>query len=326
LVKAIERAALGRTGHSTSHSRTADAGRDAVQLGLPWVETLLGIAAMSQRYQSESGCIRAQLHVERYEPEEDFDSVVDGKCRTTVVLCHGFGGSARNFRPQARALGASVRFVLFDARGHARSEKPLPEHAYRLPCLIEDLASVVDLHTSGRVIVGGLSLGAAVALGYALRHPDRIAGLLLASYPTPPSHLRPWALQFAANIEEFGVEIAGERFIWGPTSRFDPKTRELVRRGFLEHAPWALAALLRHSLAALGPLEDSSGELRELPMPTRIVVGGDDTGSVGPCHLLSRLIPRASLSVLEGAGHVVNLARVAEFNRELRILIEQGAE
>jgi pimeloyl-ACP methyl ester carboxylesterase len=326
LVKPIEHAAMRDTGGSTNHAGTADATVDGAQVGLLRVDTLLEIVAMNPLYQAESACIRAKLHVERYEPDVDSAPGVDRSCRTTVVLCHGFGGSARNFRPQARALGASVRFVLFDARGHARSEKPRPEQAYRYACLVEDLASVVDLHAPGKVIVGGLSLGAAVALGYALRYPDRIAGLLLASYPTPPSSLRPWALQFADNIEEFGVEIAGERFVWGPTSRFDPKTRDLTRRGFLEHAPWALAGLLRHSLGALVAVESLSAKLGEVRVPTRIVVGGDDTGSIGPSRLLSSLIPRASLSVLEGAGHVVNLVRATEFNGELRTLIADAAD
>jgi 3-oxoadipate enol-lactonase len=278
---------------------------------------------MTLPHGAKNACIHANLHVEVYEPKKDFDPGVRGYDGTTVVLCHGFGGSARNFRPQARAFGESVRFVLFDARGHARSEKPFSPEAYRHACLVDDLASVVDTYATARTIVGGLSLGAAVALDYALGHPDRIAGLLLAAYPPVSSGLNSWALEFAQNIEEFGVEVAGERFVWGATSSFDPKSRELIRLGFREHAPWALAALLRYSLAVLGSVEDSSDQLRRVRVPTRVVVGGDDYGSVGPCRQLSGLIPGASLTVLEGAGHVVNLARASEFNEQLRMLIAQ---
>jgi pimeloyl-ACP methyl ester carboxylesterase len=41
-----------------------------------------------------------------------------------IVLAHGFGGSARNWRPQLRALRAQKRVAVYDARGHARSEAP----------------------------------------------------------------------------------------------------------------------------------------------------------------------------------------------------------
>jgi pimeloyl-ACP methyl ester carboxylesterase len=278
---------------------------------------------LSMVYPAKKPRIHAKLHVETYGPHQELSGKQAGQSAITVVLCHGFGGSARNFRPQARALAASVRFVLFDMRGHARSEKPCQSDAYQFACLVDDLASVVEDHASGRVIVGGVSLGAAVALGYALQAPDRIAGLMLAAYPAVTNELATWAQDFAENIENLGLEAAGEQFVWGPSSRFDPRSRELIKQGFLEHEPRALAAMLRHSLMPLGAVEDMSDRLGRLRVPTRIVVGGDDAGSVAPCRLLSRLIPRATLSVIEGAGHVVNLARVSEFNEELRMLIAE---
>jgi pimeloyl-ACP methyl ester carboxylesterase len=93
--------------------------------------------------------------------------------------------------------------------------------------------------------------------------------------------------------------------------------------GFGEHAPWALSALLRLSLASLASADDLSHYLRGLHVPTRIVVGGDDAAAMGACLTLSSLIPGATLTVLEGAGHVVNLARASLFNEELRQLIAE---
>lgn len=291
--------------------------------GLLWVRPLLGMPDMNQRETVETPCVQAQLHVEVVNPSHEQNTDADAESLLTVVLCHGFGGSARNFRPQARAFGGRVRFVLYDQRGHARSEKPNSPEAYRFSCLVDDLASVVQRYGTTKVIVGGLSLGSAVALDYTLRQPERVAGMLLSAYPAPPDKLRPWALEFAESIEKYGVSEAGSRFVWGDDSRFDPKARELIRAGFLEHAPWSLASILRLGLAALEDVEQSRDQLRALRVPTRIVVGGDDIGSVTPCRQLSTLIPDAKLSVLEGAGHIVNLARVSEFNEELRKLIDQ---
>lgn len=269
----------------------------------------------------ESGCIKAQLHVEVRNPDPAPNS--DDPPVPTVILSHGFGGSARNFRPQARAFGTEVRFVLYDLRGHARSERPKAQGAYRLECLVEDLANLVETHAPGKVIVGGLSLGAAVALAYALRYPERVDGVLLAAYPASPSQTAPWAHAFAESIETLGISAAGAQYVWGPSSRFDPKTQELIRAGFLEHAPWALSATLKLALARLGELEMLAPLLRQLRAPTRIVVGSDDTGSRASCQILAALIPGATLTVLEGAGHIVNLARVIDFNQELRQLIAQ---
>jgi pimeloyl-ACP methyl ester carboxylesterase len=100
-----------------------------------------------------------ELHVEEY-----------GAGDPAIVLLHGFAGSARNFRPQARFLRERHRVVLFDARGHARSAAPVDEAEYSPEAFVEDLARVVERTGSKRIVVGGISMGAAIALRYALRY------------------------------------------------------------------------------------------------------------------------------------------------------------
>lgn len=114
---------------------------------------------------------RPRLHVD-----------VDGT-GPAVVLAHGFGGSARNFGPQARALKDRFRVIRYDARGHARSEAPDDPTAYTSDLVVDDLRRVLDETTTERAVVGGLSLGAATALRFALAHPDRTRALVLAAYP-----------------------------------------------------------------------------------------------------------------------------------------------
>ncbi|HEY5956744.1 MAG TPA: alpha/beta hydrolase [Polyangiaceae bacterium] len=279
---------------------------------------------MSPEGSHSDACNPVDLYVERHQPDVGVNSDESVPSPDlTVVLCHGFGGSARNFRPQIRLSERNTRFVLYDIRGHARSDKPRSADAYSLQCLVEDMSRVVASHATGKLIVGGLSLGAAIALDYALQYPQAVSGLLLAAYPAEPTHLRPWAVRFSEEIAQYGIERAGEEFVWGGTSRFDATAQRLIKAGFLEHAPWALSALLTQCLARLEDLESRSDLLQELRQPTRIVVGGADTGSIGPCQTLARLIPNATLTVLEGAGHVANLERALEFNEELRKLIYQ---
>src|SRR5437868_6010523 len=86
----------------------------------------------------------------------------------TVLLMHGFGGSARNFGPQARALRDRYRVVRFDARGHARSDAPDEPRAYRPEAFVADVARVLDVAGAAVAVVGGLSMGAAIALRFAL--------------------------------------------------------------------------------------------------------------------------------------------------------------
>jgi len=239
-----------------------------------------------------------------------------------VVLGHGFGGSARNFRPQARFLASVAQVVLFDARGHARSDAPPDAASYRPSSFVADLSAILDGLRVRRAIVGGLSMGAGIALRFTLEHPERVAGLALSAFPRAvdePEHV-PWALEFARSIERDGLDVAGERAIWG---RFDGQARELIRQGFLEHQPQALAHVLRE-LIAIQPAPAAIPGLESIRAPTAVIVGALDGPSLGPCRTLGRRIPGAELSEVAGAGHVVNLSHAAEYNRILSRLVERA--
>jgi pimeloyl-ACP methyl ester carboxylesterase len=235
-----------------------------------------------------------------------------------LIFCHGFGGSARNFRLQARVLEVDFRVTLFDWRGHARSPAPDGAESYRTSALLSDLDELVATQTTP-VILAGLSLGAQLALHYALDNPTRVAALVLASFPTSGevAQRRTWALSFAQAIEQHGLDEAGAEFVWGERSRFDPKGAQLIRQGFLEHSPQALAHLLREVLAGSPSPESLAPSLQKCQIRTCLIAGTDDPGSLGPSRALARLLPNAELHELEAAGHVVNLTKPALFNQLL---------
>ena len=105
--------------------------------------------------------------------------------------------------------------------------------------------------------------------------------------------------------------------MWGERSRFDSQGAQLIRQGLLEHAPQALAHLLREVLASLPSPHSLAESLQGCLIPTCIIAGTDDTESLEPCRELARLLPNAELHELTGAGHVVNLTEPARFNQIL---------
>ena len=237
-----------------------------------------------------------------------------------IVLAHGFGGSARNWRAQLRTLRARYRVVVYDARGHARSEAPDEPAAYREAALVDDLGRAAAATGDAWPVVGGLSMGAAVALRYALAQPERVRALVLASPPAGPGSghgVAAHALAFADAIERDGLEAAGARFVWGRESGLDAAGAALVRQGFLEHAPQGLAHTLREFLARLEPVEALAGRLAGLALPVLLIAGGRDEASLPACRALAAALPDAELHVIEGAGHVVNLAAPADFDAAL---------
>lgn len=162
-------------------------------------------------------------------------------------------------------------------------------------------------------------MGALIGLHYALKFPDRVRGLVLSAFPSSGEdpRRRAWALDFADAIEQRGLDAAGAEFAWGERSRFDPKGAALIRQGFLEHQPHALAKILREVLASVPSPSALGPALAKLEMPALVVVGSEDRESFGPSHALVEALPNAELVVIPGAGHVVNLAKPSEFNAQL---------
>jgi pimeloyl-ACP methyl ester carboxylesterase len=241
-----------------------------------------------------------------------------------IVLAHGFGGSARNFRPQVRTLRERCRTLVYDARGHARSGAPEAAADYQPECFVADLARVLDGDGAGRALVGGLSMGAGVALRFALAHPERVQGLVLAAFPAGGGlGIAAQAREFARALDEEGVAAAGERFVWGEGSGLSSRDAALVRQGFLEHRPHALAHVLRELIAVQPSVESLAPELRRLEIPTLVIVGVRDESSLAASRALVGALPRARLVVVPDAGHVVNLAQPRAFDLALLAFLDE---
>ena len=287
------------------------------------------------------------------EPDEVDLHVEERGAGPIVALAHGFGGSARNFRREARALQDRHRVVLWDARGHARSAAPTDPALYTAEQMVADVGRVLGLiredgtaqaaPSSGvspawgvrpsssvpRVVVGGLSMGAGIALGYALAHPERVRALVLAAFPPGAREPREggltqaeWASSFADAIESKGLEAGAAEYAWGPRSGFDAASAKRVRQGFLEHTPHGMEHVLRGVLATQRSAAELAPQLRALRVPALVVAGAEDRLSRGPSEVLARALPGARLVVIPGAGHVVNLDATAAFDRALREFLD----
>jgi pimeloyl-ACP methyl ester carboxylesterase len=243
-----------------------------------------------------------------------------------LILGHGFGGSARNFRGQSRALVGRARVIRFDARGHARSEAPTAAAAYTPDAFVDDVGRVLDREGAIAAVVGGLSMGAGIALRFALAHPERTRALVLAAFPAGADVPRSYAAlaePFAARIDADGLEAAGAEFVWGPTSGLDAAGADLVRKGFLEHEPHAIAHILRGVIALQPAVDTLRPLLARVTIPTLVVVGARDRLSAEPSRALAEAIPSARLVEIPGAGHLVNLARPTEFNAAVAAFLDE---
>ena len=95
-----------------------------------------------------------------------------------LVLLHGFGNEAHFWDDLAPALAPYYRTIAIDLRGHGDSDRD-PEARYDHVSMARDLEALTETLGISRLAVIGHSLGGRVALRFAGRNPDRLAGLVL---------------------------------------------------------------------------------------------------------------------------------------------------
>jgi pimeloyl-ACP methyl ester carboxylesterase len=107
------------------------------------------------------------------------------------VFQHGLGGDVNQpfglFRPPE-----GVRLLAFDCRGHGETRPLGPIEHIGIAAFADDLVAFMDHLQLGKAVLGGISMGAAVALNAALRYPQRVSRLVLSrpawlDQPNPPN-------------------------------------------------------------------------------------------------------------------------------------------
>lgn len=199
-----------------------------------------------------------------------------------VVLCHGITATRRYVLHGSKALPrAGYSVFAYDARGHGASDPAQAGEGYGYPHLVEDLERVVDSQVGDeRFLLGGHSMGAHTVVSYALRHPDRLAGLVVIG-PTYRGEIEPSSLEYwdclAAALENDGID--GFVAYIGAKQGIDAPWRDSVLRFTRERMqaqrhPEALVEALRE-VPSSRPFE-SIEELSSIEVPALVVASSDE--------------------------------------------------
>ena len=233
-----------------------------------------------------------------------------GSGEPAIVLLHGFTFDRSSWDPQFDRFAAHHRTLRYDLRGFGSSGPPVAGRGH-----VDDLLDLLDERGVGRAHLVGLSLGANLALAAALRHPDRVAGIVLAS-PGLPGHR--WTTprppdEVAEHARAFGVE-AGRRF-WLDHEIFASTVDYPEARAGLERMVAAFAGLQWADGPQTDPLPALHERLGEVAAPTLVVHGARDVaGYRGIARVIAAGVPGARRHELSTAGHLVNLEQPDEFN------------
>src|SRR6478672_6587858 len=104
---------------------------------------------------------------------------LSGSGKDTLVLMHEAGGCLESYDDALPGLEKEFRVLRYDQRGFGFSEKV---RELTFETVVEDLAALLAaLKIEGKVNVAGCAMGSDFAVGFAARHPERVAKLAIAS-------------------------------------------------------------------------------------------------------------------------------------------------
>lgn len=231
-----------------------------------------------------------------------------------LVALHGFTGEGADFEPLRSHLPPAITLVAPDLPGHGRRQNLRAPAEYSITSHLDLISAAA---TEPTLTLLGYSMGGRLALHWAIAHPGRVRRLILVG--SSPGLATP-AERAERRLADAGLAdfirtrgLAPFLKYWHLQSFFQPLLALppdqlapiLARRQLNDPAGLALS-LDNVGTAALPSLWHRLGELR---CPVELVTGEADLKFTRLHREMGAHLPKARLSVIEGAGHAVHLER-----------------
>jgi len=237
-----------------------------------------------------------------------------------ILLIHGSGPGVTawaNWRGVIPALAERARVIAPDMLGFGYTrcpmDRPLDPDAW-----VAQLIGLLDALDIPKVSVVGNSFGGAIALAFALRHPERVRRLVLMgaaglSFPLTEGLDKVWgyqpsleAMRELMKVFAFDHSIITDDLV---RMRFEASIRDDVQSRFAQLFP----APRQQGIEMLAVDEAA---LRHLPQPTLIIHGRDDQViPLQTSETLLRWIDRSQLHVFGRCGHWTQIEQASRFVR-----------
>lgn len=250
-----------------------------------------------------------------------------------LLFVHGFGNEAHVWDDLAPVVAPCYRTLALDLRGHGDSDRD-PEGRYDYEFHVADLEAATAALGIERLVLVGHSLGGRIAMLFAGRHPERMAGLaILDSAP----ELDPrGTVRIRLDLERTGGGGSGEPGTGGPSFASEAEYRALLARNYPAAGRAQLERLARHGLRqrpdgrfepkldpqwfrgrrSAGVTEQREREARltrelwdalaRVPCPTLVIRGAaSDVVSPEVAERMEETLAQGRLLIVPRAGHSV---------------------
>lgn len=255
---------------------------------------------------------------------------------TPIIFVHEFGGDWRSWEPQMRYFSRRYRCITYSARGYTPSDVPSDVERYSQAIATDDIADILDGLKIEQAHVVGLSMGGFATLHFGLRYAERARSLVVAgagygAEKQLEEYFRGVSRDVADKFESLGAPAfsktysqAASRIIF---QNKDPRGWQEFAGQLSEHDSVGSALTMRGVQTNRPSIYDLEDELRQMAVPTLVIVGDEDDHCLQPGIFLKKTVPASGFLVLPKAGHTLNIEEPGLFNQfvsDFLATVEQG--
>lgn len=236
-----------------------------------------------------------------------------------VLFVHGFGGDLDNWLFNIDAVGEKSPVIALDLPGHGQSTARLPGTS--IGALAGFVARFMDVLDVERAHLVGHSIGGAIAAQMALDYPRRVASLaLIGSAGLGPEINAGYTEGFVAAPSRRELKPVLEQLFADPERVSRQMVDDVLKYKRLDGVGELLGAL-SHGVFSGGRQAEQPGlRLQETGKPVLVIWGREDR--IIPAQHAGSAPPGATVEVLDGAGHMVQMERANDVNRLLKQHVE----
>ena len=226
----------------------------------------------------------------------------NGNSGRPILFLHSFGGSTAHWKNQMQHL--QTKTIALDLRGYGKSYAPA-DNDYAIESMVKDVEVVVDSLQLDKFILVGHSMGGSVAIEYAGKYPDKIAGLLLTG--TPGKMPAEQAKLIIASLEIDNYKMVMDDYMKKLLTNANPETIKMETEGMNKLGKEKSVSIIKENFAY-----DPLHALKKYTGPKLIV---DIAGMEDQPGSLPNAFPDVPYKTVSGTSHWIQLDKPEEFNK-----------
>ncbi|WP_395319821.1 2-succinyl-6-hydroxy-2,4-cyclohexadiene-1-carboxylate synthase [Fructilactobacillus frigidiflavus] len=247
----------------------------------------------------------------------DYQIEISGQGNPTWVFLHGFLGSKADF---TKIVPRGTK-IYITAYGFAENDATLPAHHFSTDHQVQDLAALFASLQVSSINLVGYSMGARLALAFAIQHPQLVHHLWLESgtagiiNPDARKQRQLADQTRATQIEQQGLVSFVNHWetlpLFNSQQHVSKSQQQFMHQQRINHNPINMANSLRYF--GTGTMPNCWNQLSQLKIPITLITGAQDLKFTKLNQKMKALLPNADHVLVADAGHNVHFEKSAHF-------------